>query len=131
LAGSRLAVIERAARANRGNRARCAPEPLVRQQEATPTMIWDEGLLYIEPAQPASSEPVLDHLTRKMAAAFRKARLSEWRSCGVHECVCGAHSTSRDYRLPNGEVTNALCVHYVAHHRPEVPAGQLARIEAF
>jgi len=94
-------------------------------------MIWDEGLLYIEPAQPASTEPVLDHLTRKMAAAFRKARLSEWGSCGVHECVCGAHSTSRDYRLPNGEVTNSLCVHYVAHHRSEVPAGQLARIEAF
>src|SRR5262245_1355844 len=94
-------------------------------------MISDRGLLYIEPTQPASAEPVLDHLTRKMAAAFRKARLSEWGSCGVHECVFGARSTSRDYLLPNGEVTNSLCVHYVAHHRSEVPAGQLARIEAF
>jgi hypothetical protein len=94
-------------------------------------MISDEGLLYIEPTQPASAEPVLDHLTRKMAAAFRKARLSEWGSRGFHECVCGALSTSRDYRLPNGEVTNSLCVHYVAHHRSEVPAGHLARIKAF
>jgi hypothetical protein len=94
-------------------------------------MIYDKGLLYIEPTQPASAEPVLDHLTRKMAAAFRKARESEWGSRGFHECVCGAQSTSHDYLLPNSEVTNSLCVHYVAHHRSEVPAGQLARIEAF
>jgi hypothetical protein len=93
-------------------------------------MLYDKALLYIEPTQPASTEPVLDHLTRKMAAAFRKARPSECGSRGVHECVCGAESTSRDYLLPNGEVTNWLCVHYVAYHRPEVPAGQLARIEA-
>src|SRR5262249_12137458 len=48
-----------------------------------------------------------------------------------HECVCGARSTNRDYRLPNGEVTNSLCVHYVAHHRSEVPLDQAARIEDF
>jgi hypothetical protein len=94
-------------------------------------MISNEGLLYIEPTQQASTEPVLDHLTRKMAAAFRGARRSEWAWCGVHECVCGALSTSSDYRLPNGEVTNALCVHYVAHHRCEVPSDQLARVGAF
>jgi hypothetical protein len=28
-------------------------------------------------------------------------------------------------------MTNSLCVHYVAHHRSEVPANRLARIEAF
>jgi hypothetical protein len=94
-------------------------------------MFFDKELLYIEPTQPASVEPVLDQLTRKMAGAIRKARLSEWGWCGVHECVCGALSTSRDYLLPNGEVTNWLCVHYVAHHRSEVPVSQLARIEAF
>ena len=30
-------------------------------------------LLFIEPAQSASSSPLLDELTRKMAAAFRAA----------------------------------------------------------
>jgi hypothetical protein len=94
-------------------------------------MISDKGLLYIEPSQPASTMPVIDDFTRKMAAAFGKARLSDWAWCSVHECVCGAVSTSHDYCLPNGEVTNSLCVHYVAHHRSEVPAGQLARIKAF
>jgi hypothetical protein len=93
-------------------------------------MLYDKGLLYIEPTQPASAEPMLDQLTQKMAAAFCKARLSEWGSRGLHECVCGALSTSRDYLLPNGDVTNWLCVHYVAHHRSEVPVGQLGRIEA-
>jgi hypothetical protein len=93
-------------------------------------MISNKGLLYIEPTQPASTGPALDHLTRKMTGAFRKARPSRhWR--GFHECICGAYSTSCDYRLPNGAMTNSLCVHYVAHHRSEVPANQLARIEAF
>jgi hypothetical protein len=96
-------------------------------------MISNNGLLYIEPTQPASSGPVLDHLTRKVTAAFRKAGRppGNWEWYGPHECVCGATSTSRDYRLPNGELTNSLCVHYVAHHRSEVPPDQLARITAF
>jgi len=93
-------------------------------------MISNEGLLYIEPAQLASAEPVLDHLTRKMAAAFRKAGPTEGGWCGIHECVCGAWSTSRDYRLPNGEVTNSLCVHYFPHHRPAVSLDQVARVDS-
>jgi hypothetical protein len=92
-------------------------------------MISDQGLLYIEPAQVASAEVVLDHLTRKMTAAFRQAQPKEF-SRGFHECVCGAVSTSCDYRLPNGEMTNSLCVHYLAHHRPEVPPVQLVRVGA-
>jgi hypothetical protein len=94
-------------------------------------MISDEGLLYIEPSAPASATPLIDHLTRKMTAAFRSAGPSPGGWCGVHECVCGAVSTNRDYRLPSGETTNSLCVHYVAHHRSEVPPHQLARITAF
>lgn len=91
-------------------------------------MISDQGLLYIEPGQAASPAPVIDEITRRMCAAFREARHSEYAYAGVHECVCGAHSTSCDYRLPGGDLTNSLCVHYVAHHRAEVPPDQLARI---
>jgi hypothetical protein len=94
-------------------------------------MISDKGLLYIEPSQSASPEPVLDHLTRQMAAAFRRAWLTPGSWGGFHECVCGAWSTNCDYRLPNGEVTNSLCVHYVAHHRSEVPIDQVTQVEAF
>src|SRR5262245_66240633 len=88
------------------------------------------GLLFIEPSQAASPSPVIDEITRRMCAAFRKARHSgHW--CGVHECMCGEQSTACDYRLPNGDLTNSLCVHYLAHHRSEVPPEQLARISAF
>ena len=94
-------------------------------------MISNKGLLYVEPSQAASPTPVIDDVTQKMCAAFRKARRSDGGWAGVHECMCGAHSTCWDYHLPNGDLTNSLCVHYVAHHRSEVPAKQLARINAF
>jgi hypothetical protein len=94
-------------------------------------VISDKGLLFIEPGQHASPTPVIDDITRKMCAAFRRAKRSDYAYGGVHECLCGALSTACDYRLPNGDVTNSLCVHYAAHHRPEVPPGQLARIRAF
>src|SRR5215831_7433437 len=89
--------------------------------------ISDTGLLYIHSTHLTSAAPLIDSLTLKMTAAFRQAR-PEGNSRGRHECVCGARSTNCDYNLPNGEWTNALCVHYLAYHRQEVPAQQLARI---
>ena len=88
-------------------------------------------LLFIIPQQPASELPVIDELTRKMTAAYREAVLSSYGTCGVHTCVCGAHSSNRDYFLPDGTRTNSLCVHYVAQHRSEVPRAQLSRIAEF
>jgi hypothetical protein len=92
-------------------------------------MTSDEGMLFIEPSQAASPEPVIDHLTRKMCAAFRKASQGNGAYGGVHMCFCGATSSSSGHFLPGGELTNSLCVHYLAHHRSEVPPQQLARIE--
>lgn len=90
-------------------------------------MISETLLLYIEPTRAASPVPLVDELTRRMTAAFRLAKpFKEW--LGVHECVCGASSDNRDYQLPNGQVTNSLCVHYLAYHRQEVPAEQLAKL---
>lgn len=37
-------------------------------------MVSGDGLLFIEPPGPASEEPVIDRLTRRMTAAFRAAR---------------------------------------------------------
>src|SRR5262245_22363123 len=94
-------------------------------------MMSSPMLLFIEPQQPASPTPVIDQITRRMCAAFRKARASAYVFCGYHRCVCGAISGDHDFHLPNGDVTNSLCVHYVAHHRSEVPREELARIGAF
>jgi hypothetical protein len=88
-------------------------------------------LLFIEPQQPASPTPVIDHITRRMCAAFRQARDSDYACGGHHRCICGATSADHDFYLPNGDLTNSLCVHYVAYHRSEVPQQELARIEAF
>jgi len=37
-------------------------------------------------------------------------------------------SAAQNYSLPDRRTTNSLCVHYLAHHRPDVPAEQLARV---
>ena len=93
-------------------------------------MISDVGLLYIEPRRSASAVPSIDRVTRRMCAAFRQGRPGEAYR-GVHECICGAISECCDYQLPNGEMTNSLCMHYLAHHRSEVPPEQIARISEF
>jgi hypothetical protein len=91
-------------------------------------MISAKHLLFIEPLQPARSVPLVDQLTRRITAAYRSAAQSWGFWCGVHVCSCGTHSTNRDYFLPNGDMTNSLCVHYLAYHREEVAAEQLARL---
>ena len=40
---------------------------------------------------------------------------------GWHTCSCGACSDNCNYLIPAGEITNSLCVHYLAFHREEVP----------
>ena len=93
-------------------------------------MISDKGLLFIEPVHLSSSTPIVDHLTRRMAAAFRMARADDGHFyLGWHRCICGANSTNQNYYLPNGFLTNSLCVHYVAYHRSEIPAHQLTLIK--
>lgn len=89
-----------------------------------------EDVLYIRPGTRGTAEPVIDSLTRKMAAAYRAAESSGvlWR--GFHICRCGARSTNTDYVLPGGAATNSLCVHYLAFHRDEVPPGELAKVAA-
>lgn len=84
-------------------------------------------ILYIEPVQPRSAEPVIDELTRKMTAALRMATPGP-RYRGFHVCSCGAGSSNCDYTLPGGKQTNSLAVHYLALHRDEVPEGELAKV---
>lgn len=106
-----------------------------------------ELLLFIEPKNKPSEKPILDELTRKLTASFRKAKVgviqdyecqdqgydfeenNHW--MGFHECSCGANAGGQDYLLPNGEMTNGNCIHYLAYHREEVPQEQLDRIANF
>lgn len=89
-----------------------------------------EDVLYIRPGTKGTAEPVIDSLTRKMSAAFRASESTgvHWR--GFHACRCGVNSDNTDYILPNGQQTNSLCVHYLAFHRDEVPAEELAKVAA-
>lgn len=90
-----------------------------------------QRLLFIEPQEPPSTQAVLDSFTRKMCAAFRRATTSPYAFGGVHSCRCGATSSCTDHFLPDGAVTNSLCIHYVAHHRNSVPDEQLRAIDAW
>lgn len=98
-----------------------------------------DHVLFIEPAAQASSEPLIDRYTRHMAGALRAATPPPVaaRFGGVHTCVCGA--TSANYNLDvwshrllrfgrRRVQTNTLAVHYLAHHRDEVPAHELAKV---
>lgn len=97
---------------------------------ATRLSLSDGRLLYIRPSRRTSPEPLIDGLTRKMTAAFRAAEPSGvvWR--GFHVCACGAHSSNTDWYLPGEILVNSLCVHYLAWHRDEVPATELAVVAA-
>jgi hypothetical protein len=86
-------------------------------------------MLFIEPKEPPSREPLIDELTMKMVAALRKATLPDYRFLGFHTCLCGAKSDSTNFVLPNGVVTNSLCVHYLAYHRAEVEARELLAVD--
>jgi len=90
-------------------------------------MISSNGILYIEPSKKVSDEPLIDEATRKMVAALRLALPSpSYR--GFHECACGARSSNCDYKLPNGEMTNSLSVHYLAYHRDEISDEHLSKV---
>jgi hypothetical protein len=87
-----------------------------------------ELLLFIEPENEPSDKPIIDELTMKMTASFRKAK-KENAYFGWHNCSCGANSGNHDYSLNNGEMTNANCIHYLAYHRDEISQEQLDRVE--
>ncbi len=87
-------------------------------------------LLFIEPIGPLESPAVIDEYTLRMTGALRAARPGR-QSRGVHTCRCGARSSSCELlvRVAEGElVTNSLAIHYLAHHRREVPEAELAKV---
>lgn len=92
-------------------------------------LLDEQHVLMIEPQGPALARPVVDALTRKMTAALRQCT-TQRPTRGVHQCRCGVQSSNVEHILPDGRQTNSLCVHYLAYHRPDVPASELAKVEA-
>lgn len=87
----------------------------------------DSHILFIEPSRLPAEEPVIDGVTRKMAAAFRKA-IGIMATKGWHTCSCGAASSNVTHQLTDGQVTNSLCVHYLAYHRNEVSRDEIRKV---
>jgi len=92
-------------------------------------------LLYLEPKNPKSTEPINDEYTETMQRAFDMSipGTANYSSVGdterhmvggayrgVHHCSCGETSGNKDYLLSNGMITNTLCVHYLQYHRDEI-----------
>ena len=87
------------------------------------------GLLFIEPISPPSETPLIDEATRKMTAALRTAKNPDY-YMGKHECGCGVYDDAGSRKIGKFR-TNSLCVHYLAYHRDEVPADELADVLQF
>lgn len=88
-------------------------------------------LLYVEPTGPCT-EPVIDNLTRRVAAAFHRGQSNGVRFRGWHHSACGANSDNTDYVLQRADgrsfTTNSLAIHYIACHRSEIPLEEIAKI---
>lgn len=94
-------------------------------------MINSNGILMVEPSSRVSTEPFIDELTRKMTAAWRKSRESDFGYRGVHWCLCGATSDNRDHFIGSKSLlTNSLCIHYLAFHREDIPQEELDKVHA-
>lgn len=102
----------------------------------------EQTLLYIEPKESPSNEPVIDEITKKMTAAFRKYTQTGGLHCdgaftpggafrGWHSCCDKGSSSNCDYMLPNGMVKNSLAMHYLAYHRSEIPELVITIIKEF
>lgn len=86
----------------------------------------------IEPANPPSATALRDTITEMFRPIFDAALANrpDWMNCykGFHECSCGAMSETFDVRLPSGQLTNSLAMHYLEFHRDEVPDCEIEKI---
>lgn len=92
-----------------------------------PTTLEEEEamILMITPSAKTSATPLVDELTRKMTAAWRRRRTSEYAYRGIHICACGVNSDNRDHWVGDNLLTNSLCIHYLAFHRQDISQEEL------
>lgn len=101
-------------------------------------------LLYIEPKkQDKLSEPINDDLTSMMEMALSKSKKGAARYGdkndtgtfrigsgykGVHQTECGQRSSSRDFLLENGMITNSLAPFYLRWYRYSIPESEMNKV---
>ena len=119
------------------------------------TAVHREGdsnyFMFIEPAaSKKSAQPVNDKLTESLQAALAVSEAGTSRYTDLHDkkgtffppgssgstyrgfhiSEDGATSDTVDYRLPNGFITNSLCLHYVRYYRSEIPPSEMKKLHA-
>lgn len=102
--------------------------------------------LYIEPDPSTRSvEPLMDEYTKAVQYFFDESKSG---CCnysnlndlgldfyvgggyrGMHTAPDGIRSTSCDYQLSNGFITNSLCVYYTQHYRSSIDGENLKKLE--
>lgn len=103
-------------------------------------------LLYIEPkASERSENPIEDEKTKILNKIFIAAKEGTARysdiSCqgaflegsgyrGSHLTEYGETSTNKDYLLPNGMITNSLCVTYLKWYRNAIPESEMEKVDS-
>jgi hypothetical protein len=74
-----------------------------------------------------SLEPVNDELTKMTQKLYALTTTPDSGYRGCHTTKCGQHSDNFDHILPNGVVTNSLCVYYMSHYRPYIPQEEIEK----
>lgn len=89
--------------------------------------------LMIEPDREGtpSEQPLNDELTERVQYLYSITKTNGMGYRGWHQTRCGQGSDNQDHFLPNGVITNSLCVYYVQHYRPHVPEGEIEKINRF
>lgn len=87
----------------------------------------DDSLMMIEPEYHGDVDSINDELTQIAIDVFNKCKTGNAYK-GCHKCKCGKYSDNYDYYTPKGLLTNSLLVHYVQHHRDEIPRSEIAKL---
>ncbi|AYV76130.1 MAG: hypothetical protein Terrestrivirus4_178 [Terrestrivirus sp.] len=105
---------------------------------------FDNVLLFIEPKNDKSVEPVDDELTLFVEKLLNDAIANKSKTMGVvmndgswydgvstkgwHVCRCKQTSSPHDYEIYKGFYTNSLAAHYLRFHRNDVPEVELNKV---
>lgn len=81
----------------------------------------------IEPKSKQIEPPIDDYLTKKMERLLKRGKNGPYYR-GFHVCKCGERSGNCDIYVGK-YITNSLSVHYLRHHRSEVPTGEIEKLK--